>query len=260
MSKLIAIDNGHGLNTPGKRTPLFPDSSFMHEWEFNHAVAKYLEAELLRCGFKTLMLSDTEEDTPLQRRTDRCNKANADFCVSIHYNAMGNSWQTTATGTETYSYPGNSTDAKYASIIHPYLVQATGLKDRGCKQADFHMIREPKCPAILIEFGFMDNHIDADLALQDSFRTRCAVGLAKGICAAFEVEYIEEVDDTSKALVLQEDWQWTMLLENIKLYKSKGFISGDEWDKKVKDKSITVDELAWLNNEIISRIAEGTRA
>lgn len=68
-----------------------------------------------------------------------------------------------------------------------------------------------------------------------------------------------ERDDMSKALVLQEDWHWTMLLENIKLYKSKGFISGDEWEKKVKDKSITVDELAWLNNEIISRIVEGTR-
>lgn len=194
MSKLIAIDNGHGLNTAGKRTPLFPDGSFMHEWEFNHAVAKYLEAELQRCGFKTLMLSDTEEDTPLQRRTDRCNKANADFCVSIHYNAMGNIWQTTATGTETYSYLGNTNDAKYANTIHPYLVQATGLKDRGYKQADFHMVREPKCPAILIEFGFMDNHIDADLALQHSFRKRCSVGLAKGICTAFGVEYVAEVE------------------------------------------------------------------
>lgn len=73
------------------------------------------------------------------------------------------------------------------------------------------------------------------------------------------ITYIEEVDDMSKALVLQEDWHWTMLLENIKLYKSKGFITGDEWEKKVKDKSITVDELVWLNNEIISRIVEGTR-
>ena len=196
MSKLIAIDNGHGLNTAGKRTPLFPDGSFMHEWEFNHPVAKYLETELHRCGFETLMLSDTEEDTPLQRRTDRCNKANADFCVSIHYNAITGTWQTTATGTETFSYPGNSDDAKYASIIHPYVVQATGLKDRGCKQANFHMVREPKCPAILVEFGFMDNRTDAELALQDDFRKRCAVGLAKGICAAFGVEYLEVKDMT----------------------------------------------------------------
>ncbi len=202
MSKLIAIDNGHGLNTAGKRTPLFPGGSFMHEWEFNHAVAKYLETELQRCGFETLMLSDTEEDTPLQRRTDRCNKASADFCVSVHYNAVTGTWQTIATGTETYSYPGNVADAKYASIIHPYVVQATGLKDRGCRQANFHMVREPKCPAILVEFGFMDNRTDADLALQDSFRKRCAVGLAKGICAVFGVEYVAEKED--KDMTVQE--------------------------------------------------------
>jgi len=67
-------------------------------------------------------------------------------------------------------------------------------------------------------------------------------------------------ENMSNALSLKEDWYWTMLLENIKLYKSKGYITGDEWEKKVTDKSITVDELAWLNNEIISRIAKGTRA
>lgn len=192
MSKLIAIDNGHGQNTPGKRTPLFPDGSFMHEWEFNHATAKYLETELQRCGFRTLMLSDTEDDTPLQRRTDRCNKANADFCISIHYNAVKGVWQTGATGTETYSYPGNTADAKYASIIHPYIVAAAGLKNRGCRQADFHMVREPMCPAVLVEYGFMDNLNDAKLALQDDFRKKCAIGTAKGICAAFGVIYVEE--------------------------------------------------------------------
>ncbi len=202
MSKLIAIDNGHGLNTAGKRTPLFPGGSFMHEWEFNHPVAKYLEAELKRCGFNTIMLSDTEEDTPLQHRTDLCNKAKADFCVSIHYNAVTGTWQAIATGTETYSYPGNVADAKYASIIHPYVVQATGLKDRGCRQVNFHMVREPKCPAILVEFGFMDNRTDADLALQDSFRKRCAVGLAKGICAAFGVKYVAKKED--KDMTVQE--------------------------------------------------------
>ena len=202
MSKLIAIDNGHGLNTQGKRTPLFPDGSFMHEWEFNHAVAKCLKTELQRCGFETLMLSDTVEDTPLQRRTDRCNKANADFCISIHYNAVKGVWQTCATGTETYTYPGNKVDAGYASLVHPCIVAATGLKDRGCKQANFHMVREPKCPAILVEFGFMDNRTDADLALQDSFRKRCAVGLAKGICAAFGVEYVAKKED--KDMTVQE--------------------------------------------------------
>ncbi len=70
------------------------------------------------------------------------------------------------------------------------------------------------------------------------------------------IEYIEEVDDMSRSLVLQEDWQWNMLLENVQLFKSKGYISGDEWEKKIKARKITIDELAWLNNELLSRIVK----
>ena len=79
MAELIAIDNGHGYNTPGKRVP---DGS-MREWEFNYSVAKYLKEELEYQGFKTYMVSDTKEDTPLRTRTDKANKANATLLVSI---------------------------------------------------------------------------------------------------------------------------------------------------------------------------------
>lgn len=188
---LVAIDNGHGLNTAGKRTPKFEDGTFMHEWEFNYAVAKYLKIELERCGVNVLMLSDTEEDTPLTTRTNLCNNRKADFCISLHYNALSNTWGK-PTGTETFYYEGNMKDKAIADIIHPYIVQATGFKDRGCKPSNFHMVREPKCPAILVEYGFMDNLEEATKALQDDFRRRCAKHTAQGICKAFNVVYVDE--------------------------------------------------------------------
>ena len=44
--KLIAIDDGHGMTTAGKRTPLFPGTKrFMHENEFNRAVADLAESQ-----------------------------------------------------------------------------------------------------------------------------------------------------------------------------------------------------------------------
>ena len=43
----IAIDDGHGMETAGKRTPPFPDGSVMRENEYNAAVAQFLE-EMLR--------------------------------------------------------------------------------------------------------------------------------------------------------------------------------------------------------------------
>ena len=40
--KLIAVDAGHGMNTAGKRTPMFSDGTIMKENEFNRATADYL--------------------------------------------------------------------------------------------------------------------------------------------------------------------------------------------------------------------------
>ncbi len=52
MSYTIALDDGHGMETAGKRTPKFNDGTFMRENEFNRAVVNYLNVELKRCGFK----------------------------------------------------------------------------------------------------------------------------------------------------------------------------------------------------------------
>jgi N-acetylmuramoyl-L-alanine amidase len=64
---LIALDNGHGLNTPGKRTPKFKDGTkstytkkdFMHEWEFNRGVVKRMKPLLERKGFQVIEVSPT---------------------------------------------------------------------------------------------------------------------------------------------------------------------------------------------------------
>ena len=39
----ILLDNGHGYDTPGKRSPIWPDGSQLFEWEFNRdIVSRYL--------------------------------------------------------------------------------------------------------------------------------------------------------------------------------------------------------------------------
>lgn len=103
MSKLVAIDNGHGQNTAGKRTPKMPDGRVIHEWEFNHPTAKKLEQILKRCGLNTLMVSDTKADTSLGTRVNRANNAKADVFVSIHYNAYKSIWGNHG-GIETFHY------------------------------------------------------------------------------------------------------------------------------------------------------------
>ena len=35
---LIIIDEGHGRDTPGKRSPLWSDGTQLYEWEFNRFI------------------------------------------------------------------------------------------------------------------------------------------------------------------------------------------------------------------------------
>ncbi|OAT82459.1 hypothetical protein A6P54_07860 [Bacillus sp. MKU004] len=66
---LIALDDGHGLGTSGKRTPYIPSiGRQIRENEFNEKVTLYLKGELERCGFRTLLTAPTDGDTPLKER------------------------------------------------------------------------------------------------------------------------------------------------------------------------------------------------
>lgn len=202
MSKLIAIDDGHGMSTPGKRTPIFQDGTvspetgkpYMHENEFNRAVASLLAQHLIRCGFRILMVAPGDDDVPLRTRTDTANNASADFYISIHANALSGSWGN-ANGIETYHYPNSREGERAARAIHAQMLQGTRLKDRGVKTANFHVLRESRMTAVLVECAFMDNLQEAKLLLSHAYRSECAKEIAKGICEYFGVQYIEDSGD-----------------------------------------------------------------
>lgn len=191
MGYKVAIDNGHGINTAGKRTPRMPDGRVIKEWEFNHPTAKKLEKALKRCGFKTLMVSDTSEDTPLRTRTNRANDAKADVFVSIHFNAYKGVWGNHG-GVDTFYHPSSAKGKELAGLIQKELVPATGLRDRGIKAYNFFVCRETKMPAVLCECGFMDNLEEAKLMLNDGYQQRVAEAIAKGICNYLDVKYVPE--------------------------------------------------------------------
>ncbi|WP_052807363.1 N-acetylmuramoyl-L-alanine amidase [Risungbinella massiliensis] len=183
---LIAIDDGHGQETSGKRTPVIPElRRSIKENEFNRAVASLLDQELRRLGFRTLLVAPTDVDTPLANRTNLANSRKANIYVSIHYNAGG------GRGIETYYYPGSSSGKKLAETVHRHITKGTSQVNRGIKTADFYVLRETSMPAILIEFGFMDDPglIEARRMLDKAFQTECALETAQGICEYFGVPY-----------------------------------------------------------------------
>lgn len=190
MSKLICIDDGHGMTTSGKRTPFFPRTKkFMHENEFNRAVADLLKVKLQNCGFFTLMVAQGDADVPLKTRTDTANNANADFYISIHANAKNGIWGNQQ-GISTHCYPGSVLGKAAAVFIHKHMIQGTQQKDRGIVESNFYVLRETKMPAVLVECAFMDNLREAGLLLSDAFREECADEMCKGICEFFDVPHV----------------------------------------------------------------------
>jgi len=188
---LIAIDNGHGIDTPGKRTPVFPEGGQTREWQFNYPTAQKLGTLLRNNGFDILFVSDTEADTPLITRVSRANQAKADLFVSIHYNAFQGVWGPHG-GIETYHYATSVKGKKLAQEVQQELIKETGLRDRGVKTAAFYVIKETNMPAILAECGFMDNLEEARFMLNEAYQLSCAQGIAKGICSYFKMAYVEE--------------------------------------------------------------------
>lgn len=239
MPKLVCIDDGHGMNTAGKRTPFFPGTTkFMHENEFNEAVTVLLKANLERCGFRTLMVAPEETDTPLKTRTDRANKANADLYISIHANALNGIWGNQQ-GVSTFHYPGSILGKKAATAIHNHLKQGTQQKDRGIIAKNFHVLRETKMPAVLVECAFMDNLREANLLLTDAFREECANEICKGICEYFGVPYVSAVMG---------------IPEMVEYMNAKGIISEmPKWIKKANEDT----DVYWLLRKTCDFIRKG---
>lgn len=157
MSFKIAYDAGHGLNTPGKRTP---DGE--REWSFSNKVVLAFEKEMRNYENVELLRTDDKTgkaDVPLRARTDKANKWGADIYISFHQNALNGKWGSW-TGVETFYSKGSTKGKKLAELVHPAVVKAYGLRDRGLKTNNLHITRETKMPAVLIEGGFMDSTID----------------------------------------------------------------------------------------------------
>jgi N-acetylmuramoyl-L-alanine amidase len=175
----VALDAGHGLNTAGKRTP---DNE--REWSFNNKVVRAITERLNDYEDVSIVRLDDptgKRDVPLKERTDKANKFKADILVSIHHNANTGKWGSWG-GTETYSYEANLPQAeKLAKMINDRVVSINGLRNRGTKKANFHMLRESRMTAVLPELGFMDSTTDIKVMRDDNMLKKIGYGIADEI-------------------------------------------------------------------------------
>lgn len=177
--KRVILDNGHGKETAGKRSPEW-NKGVLYEYEFNRDIVKRIAEILEATGVPFEILAPETEDVSLSSRVKRANeiyqKDKSAYLVSIHANAGG------GVGYELFTSPGKTKSDEYAKVIYDEVhYQFKEWRMRGIKEDNFYILKKTSCPAILCELGFMDNADDYERLMSDEFRNRLAIAHANAI-------------------------------------------------------------------------------
>ena len=219
---VVMLDAGHGVDTPGKRSPegmLAEEGQVaLFEWEFNRDIVSRIANKLAELGIQFNLVVETHKDIPLPVRTNYVNAYMQRYprtkviLISVLANAA--SKPNTGTGFEAFTSPGYTEADKLAELFYKHAEKALSKKsvnvpvikngvltdklemkefefefredlsdgDRD-KEARFKMLVGTNCPAVLTENLFMDNETDLLFLLSEE---------GKDIIADYHVEAIKE--------------------------------------------------------------------
>lgn len=188
----ILLDPGHGIDTPGKRSP---DDRF-REYAFNRDIAARVAAKLTELGFDTEIIVPELADIPLKERASRINArcvalgTGNTICISVHANAAGNGskWMN-ARGWSCYTSKGETA----ADSLATYLCEAAAkyFKDLRIRtdfsdgdpdfEESFYVLRRTTCPAVLVENFFYDNPEDLRFLESEEGKELVTKVIAEGV-------------------------------------------------------------------------------
>ena len=186
----ILIDNGHGIETPGKRSP----DGTLREYAWAREVARMICDLLQAEGYDASLLVPEDKDISLAERCRRANKFNKrdTILVSVHCNASGSGskWMK-ARGWSIVTTKGITAADTLADCIwkranqtfrSPLSVRSYSNAKMGHDyEENFYILLHSYCPAVLIENFFQDNKEDVAYLKTSSGKAACAEVAVLGI-------------------------------------------------------------------------------
>ena len=194
----ILIDPGHGIDTPGKRSP----DGLFREYLWNRQVADLILEGLVSAHVDASLVVTETNDVTLRNRVNRvntiCNRVGASnvLLLSVHANAAGNgsAWMN-ARGWSCYTSKGKTKSDQVAECLYDAFEEE--FQDRKIRkdmsdgdrdwEENFYVLQKSKCPAVLLENFFYDNREECAWMLQEETKKRIASAAVKGI-----IKYIKK--------------------------------------------------------------------
>ncbi|EHN13451.1 N-acetylmuramoyl-L-alanine amidase [Clostridium sporogenes] len=189
----LCFDYGHGGEDSG--------ACYKGRKESNDVLSlgKAVAEKVRRHGVTVDETRTNDITVSLRERSNFENRNNYNYFISFHRNAYK---PQKANGAEAYTYLSASTKAKaLAEKIQAGLVEI-GFTNRGVKTANYHVLRETRCPAVLIEIGFIDNSVDNNIF--DSKRNEIIREIAKAILSQLGIGYKENKSNEAIAQQKQQ--------------------------------------------------------
>lgn len=191
----VILDNGHGANTPGKRSP----DGKLREFAWAREIVKRIKNKLDLLGIESFILVPELTDISLEERVRRANQIHKEqkkkgktvILLSIHCNAAGNGTWLNARGWSAYTSKGPTESDKIANCLYEAaheILDPKKLKIREDKsdgdsdwESNFYIIYKSSMPAVLTENFFQDNKEDVKYLLSEEGKSDCVNIQIKGI-------------------------------------------------------------------------------
>ena len=192
----VILDPGHGGSDNGA------SSSWGSEKSFTLDVALAARKELIRAGYRVEMTRATDAAVSLEERVSIANRFPRAVFVSIHFNSSAGgagvesfalapegvtsnrSSEHHVSAADVARHPGNAFDGQNIALtasIHATVLSRLAAFDRGVKHARFHVLRDVKVPAVLIEGGFISDPVEGQRIATSYYRQRLGAAIAQGI-------------------------------------------------------------------------------
>jgi N-acetylmuramoyl-L-alanine amidase len=174
-NKTIVVDPGHGGKDSG--TEGYKGTS---EKNVTLQTAMLLSNKLKAAGANVIMTRSNDSFLSLSSRVRLSHYHAADAFISIHYDSIDDK---DVKGTTTfYNHPFQK---PLAASIHSAVLQNIDLKDRGVRYGDYHVLRENKRDAVLLELGYLSNPTEEKTIITKSFQEKAATGIYQGLAKYF---------------------------------------------------------------------------